>query len=277
MEQVYLFSPGDSRKKLDKAIGSGADVVIIDLEDGVAAEDKEQARHVVRTLLDEIRDRSNGRPRIMLRINPVSSVYFVDDMPLLQDERIEGVMIPKCEGAADIRSVAESNPNIDLIPLIESVAGVRYLEAIASADRRVRRVAFGAVDYALDLGAEWSACGDERKFAMGQLVFMSRALGMDPPIDAVFPVTKDKAALQVDTEYGRKVGFYGKMIIHPGQIEWVREVYRVTAEQLEWSTKVVHAYEQRSGVGSMELEGKLIDLPIYKKAKRIVESSNNHR
>src|SRR5690625_4283867 len=117
MDQVYLFSPGDSIRKVQKAIRSNADVVIIDLEDGVSINDKEKARNNVSVLRNEIQKGSN---KIMLRINPITSPHFFDDMRLLKEVQIDGIMIPKCENPTEIEIIKEVNQDVEILPLIES-------------------------------------------------------------------------------------------------------------------------------------------------------------
>ena len=131
-------------------------------------------------------------------------------------------------------------------------------------------MAFGSVDFALDLGVDWSEDGVERSYAMSKLVLASRALGLEPPIDAVFPVIDNKESFISDTKKGKQVGFYGKLVIHPKQIEWVNEVYTPSESQIEWCTKVINVYENLKNEGAIDLDGKLIDRPVYLLAKRLV-------
>lgn len=272
MSLVYLFSPGDSASKLEKAAASEADVIIADLEDGVAAESKEAARRQTFRFLEARRGGSVRSKPVVIRCNAASSPHFDEDMRLVREGGADGVMIPKCEGADEIRAAAEAAPHAGMIPLIESARGVRQVEAIAAASGRIRRVAFGAVDFALDIGADWSAGGEERKYAMGQLVLLSRVADLMPPIDAVFPLLHDMDAFVRDAALGKQMGFYGKMVIHPRHIEWARNVYRVPEEELDWCRRAVQLYEASGEAGSVQLDGKLIDLPVYTKAKRVLQA-----
>jgi citrate lyase subunit beta/citryl-CoA lyase len=265
---VYLFSPADQAGKLEKAAASDADVVLIDLEDGVSVDRKEAARHQASAFLQSYGGRRDY-PRFVIRCNPAASPYFADDLQLLRECGVSGVMIPKCEGADEIRAIHDAVPQAELIPLLESAKGVHHVERIAESCAQVRRVAFGAADFALDVGADWSAGGEERKYAMGQIVLLSRVAGLEPPIDAVFPLLNDKEAFVRDAALGRQFGFYGKMIIHPRHIEWTREAYKVPEAELAWCRQAVRLYETGAGAaGAVQLEGKLIDLPVYTKAKR---------
>lgn len=271
MNLVYLFTPGDNRARLDKAAASGADAVIADLEDGVAASLKVEARRQTASFLQQRQDGALFRAgKVLVRCNPIGSPHADEDVRMAFACGADAIMLPKCEDADDIRAVSAAAPGLELVPLIESARGVRNLEQIAAASPHIRKVAFGAVDFALDLGADWSAEGTERSYAMGQVVLLSRVAGLEPPIDAVFPVLNDREAFLRDAELGRRTGFYGKMVIHPRHIEWVREAYQVSAEELRWSRQAVELYESTSTTGSVQLEGKLIDWPVYTKAKRVL-------
>lgn len=272
MSLVYLFVPGDSEAKMEKAAASAADVVIIDLEDGVAEGSKAEARKLTYSFL-EARLRCGNRSKpIVVRINPASSNHFAEDLRVVRESGADGVMIPKCERAEVVRAVVDAAPQAEPIPLLESAVGVRHVERIAAASERIRKVAFGSVDFALDIGAEWSNDGEERKYAMGQIVLLSRASGLEPPIDAVFPLLHDQEAFIRDAAYGKQIGFYGKMIIHPRHIDWVRNAYKVSEEHLEWCRSAVRLYESSAVAGSVQLDGKLIDLPVYAKAKRVLNA-----
>ncbi|MEF3310737.1 CoA ester lyase [Paenibacillus sp. GYB004] len=268
MSLVYLFTPGDSRIKLEKAAGSDTDVVIIDLEDGVSAADKTFARQQTYAFLEEKRREASRNKPFVIRCNPANSPHFAEDMRLVRECGVVGVMIPKCEGAEELRAANEAAPLAELIPLIESARGVQQMEEIGTASDRIGKVAFGAVDFALDIGAGWSESGEERLYAMGRIVLLSRVAGLEPPIDAVFPLLDAKESFIKDAKLGKQVGFYGKMIIHPRHIEWVRDAYQIPKEELEWCRNAVRLYESMPSGGSVKLDGKLIDMPVYVNAKR---------
>jgi len=264
---VYLFTPGGDADKIRKGLQSAADALIIDLEDAIRVDEKEQAREAVRQAFSE------GRPadkKVYIRINAVSTPWFEDDVALANTLPIDGVMLPKCEEPSDVATLA-SKVSFEIIPLIESAKGVLNAAEILSVSPQVQRLAFGSVDFALDIGAEWTQEGIERHAAMGHLVLASRYAGKQPPIDAVFPVIRDEEAFKKDTLLGKKMGFYGKLIIHPMHIEWVRDVYRPAEEEIARSRKIVEAYEQSGGKGAFSIDGKMVDLPVYEQARRIVE------
>lgn len=265
---AWLFVPGDQEKRVGKALASDADAVIFDLEDGVAPDAKETARETLREVAgtpDALRSKLR-----LLRVNGGDSPFFAGDLALAAELGCDGVMLPKCEGRADLeRARAHLPETVALVPLIESAAGVVRLAEIAKGDGYLPRVAFGSVDFALDLGVEWTPEGAERRLALERLALESRALGWLPPLGAVYPDVRDEAAFKREAEAEKRLGFFGKMVIHPAQIGWLREVYRVSPEQLAWSRKVVEAYEAAES-GAVLLEGKLIDRPVYLRARRVL-------
>ncbi|HWL51691.1 MAG TPA: CoA ester lyase [Chthoniobacteraceae bacterium] len=269
---AWLFVPGDQGKRVGKALASDADAVIFDLEDGVAPEAKEAARETLR----EVAGAAGGsRAKLwLLRVNGVDSPFFAGDLALAVELGCDGVMLPKCEHRADLeRARAHLPETMALVPLIESAAGVVRLAEIAGGDAHLPRAAFGSVDFALDLGVEWTPEGTERRFALERLALESRALGWLPPLGAVYPDVRDEAAFRREAETEKRLGFFGKMVIHPVQINWLREVYRASPEQLAWSRKVVEAYEA-AGSGAVLLEGKLVDRPVYLRARRVGQDGN---
>lgn len=267
MPLTYLFVPADSPRKIDKALSSAADAITFDLEDGVAAADKQQARQNLLDCFQRPDLRASGK-KLLVRCNPTDSAEFSKDIEVIAQCAIDAVMLPKSESAEDILKVNQLLPDVEILPLLETAKGIHHLPAIAQASSRVRKVAFGSVDFALDLGVDWSAEGEERLFAMGQIVLLSRAYRLAPPLDAVFPSITQTDAFLKDTQRGKQMGFHGRMIIHPQQIETVVKVYQPAPEQREWYQRVVTAYEAEGGLGSIQLDGQLIDLPVYKRAKR---------
>ncbi|MEC1525425.1 CoA ester lyase [Neobacillus niacini] len=272
MGEVYLFAPSNSEKKIHKALTLHTDAVIIDLEDAVTSNEKEMARNLVYSLL---KTDETFRSKIYVRVNSIKTPWFFEDLSMVNElKRIDGIMIPKSEDKTSISLAAELiNKDVEIIPLIESAAGVMNIETILSSHPAVNRVAFGSVDFALDIGVDWSVEGTEREYAMSKLVLASRASGVNPPIDAVFPVIDDRESFIADTQKGKQIGFNGKMVIHPKQIDWVKEVYTPSKKQLEWSKKVIDVFESSAHSGAIDLEGKLIDRPVYLLAKRLIKSS----
>ncbi len=266
--QAALFAPGDSARKVEKALQSEAGTVILDLEDGVAAANKALARETVAAALRQ----SATEKRILLRLNAPETPFFADDLEWARGVPADGIVLPKCERPDDVEAVARAVPEREIVPLIETALGVLNFEAIAGCNSRVRQAAFGSVDFALDLGVEWTAEGLERQYAMGVLALVSRALRLEPPIDAVFPLLDDSAAFERDARVGRSLGFGSKMVIHPRQVEWLRGVHTPSPAHVAWCRRAVAAYESAGCRGSLQVEGRLVDLPVYKQARQILAS-----
>lgn len=272
MHLTYLFAPGDSARKICKAFESQADAVIIDLEDGVALSQKETARKVLLQTVQELRKEQRLQKYFYVRCNSAKSTFIREDLAAIKELNPAGIMLPKFENADEVESIISVLGDIEILPLIESVAGICCLRKSAFLPPQIKRVAFGAVDYALDIGADWSVGGAERQFAMSEIVFNSRALNLESPVDAVFPVLDNPAAFENDIQTGKQWGFFGKMIIHPKQIESVRQAYLVSDDEYSRALRIIEKYESNEDLGALELEGKLIDLPVYLKAKKIRET-----
>jgi citrate lyase subunit beta/citryl-CoA lyase len=268
LNTVYLFAPGNSRKKIEKALNSDADAIIIDLEDAVVSGEKDRARNLVYSILQENLPMNR---KVYVRINSINTAWFFYDIKMVKMlEGLTGIMIPKCNDKTPITVAGELLGNeLEIIPLIESAEGVMNVERILASDKRVKKVAFGSVDFALDIGVDWSEEGLERMYAMSKIVLTSRAQGAEPPIDAVFPIIDNEQSFRSDALKGRQIGFFGKMVIHPRHIEWVKEVYTPSPKQMEWSLKVIRTYENGDHSGAIDLDGKLIDRPVYLLAKRL--------
>jgi citrate lyase subunit beta/citryl-CoA lyase len=271
LDTVYLFAPGNSKNKIEKALNSGSDAIIIDLEDAVVSSEKDESRRLVYAVLQEIRPMN---PKVYVRINSISTPWFFDDIKMVKMlEGLTGIMIPKCNDKTPITVAGELlGYELEIIPLIESAEGVMNVERILASDKRVKKVAFGSVDFALDIGVDWSEEGLERMYAMSKIVLASRVQGAEPPIDAVFPIIDQEQSFRSDARKGKQIGFFGKMIIHPRHIEWVKEVYTPSPKQMEWSLRVIRTYENGNHSGAIDLEGKLIDRPVYMLAKRLTQS-----
>lgn len=262
-DRSFLFVPANRPERFDRACGVGADVVLIDLEDAVAPEDKLAARNAVATWL------SPGKA-VYLRINGPDSPWFDDDLSLLSMPGVRGIALPKAEDHKWIAIVAEaSSHGLPLIPLIESARGLHNIEKIASS-RGVARLAFGSADFQLDLSINGD--GEELLFARSQLVLSSRIAGLLPPIDGVTFELDDQAALVQDVARARRQGFGGKLCVHPRQVETINAGFRPSVSEIEWAQRVISAAES-AGDHAVRLDGKLVDRPIVERAKRILDDS----
>ena len=254
----YLFVPGSRPERFDKAMAAGADVVIIDLEDAVSPVDKDSARASVSAWL------SAEKP-ICLRINPPDTVWFAADLALCAHPGVAAVMLPKAAQVADILRLREAGAR-RVLPLIESAQGFVNLSALAAAEG-VERLAFGSIDFAVDLGIE----GDDREldYFRSQLVLASRVAGIAPPIDGVTTAIDDTAVLASETLRGKRFGFGAKLCIHPAQLAVVHASYLPAASEVAWAERVLAAAASSRGA-AVAVDGKMVDRPVILKAEQIL-------
>ncbi|HEY4024235.1 MAG TPA: CoA ester lyase, partial [Pseudonocardiaceae bacterium] len=205
----WLFVPGDRPERFDKALHSGADAVIVDLEDAVAPANKARARDAVADLLDT-------QP-VYVRVNGADTRWHTEDLAALSHRAgLLGVLLPKTTSAADVAATAAAlGAHVQLVALIETAAGLRNADTIAAAERTTR-LAFGSIDFALDIGADTDDAA--LLYARSTLVLASRVAGLPGPVDGVTTDLDDSAATTRDAEHARGLGFAGKLCIHPRQV-----------------------------------------------------------
>ncbi|QYX76594.1 HpcH/HpaI aldolase/citrate lyase family protein [Streptomyces akebiae] len=257
----WLFVPGHRPDRFAKAAASGADLVIIDLEDAVAAEDKERARVSAAAWLAQGND-------AVVRINPPGTPWFQSD---LAEAARQGcpVMVPKAEDPAVLTEVAARVAGrCELVPLIETAAGVeRAWEVCATVG--VARAAFGNVDLAGQLGVAWDD-HTALTYARSKLVSASAAAGICPPVDGVTTAVKDAAVLHEDVLHARRLGFTGKLCIHPAQVEAVSRGFAPSEAELEWARTVVAAGDSVTAV-----DGRMVDKPVLERARRLLGQTHD--
>ncbi|MDM5358873.1 CoA ester lyase [Peribacillus sp. ACCC06369] len=280
--RTWMFVPGSDEKKLKKVQQLCADVFIYDLEDAVSPEGKKDARALVRKYIKANQEKEN-----FIRINGFHTPYFYDDLLDLIDSGLTGILLPKAETKEEIMSLdhllveRESKRNLNkgqikIVPLIESALGLYNSFEIASASQRVQQLAFGSMDYAFDIKAIITKNAHELLYARSKLVVTSRAAGVGPPIDTVYVDIKDHKGFLAETQLVKELGFQGKLIIHPDQVDLVNQVFAPSLEEIEEAERIVSAFEQAlvKGEGVLQLNGKMVDLPIVERAKRTLQSVN---
>lgn len=256
----WLFVPGNRPERFAKAMASGADAVILDLEDAVAPADKVSAREAVAAWL------SPDRP-VYLRINAADTEWFADDLDLVGHPGVAGVVLPKAEAADVLAQVAvRLAPAAVLLPLVETGFGVARAETLA-AQPRVLRLMFGTIDFQLDMGIDGE--GEELAFFRSKLVLASRLAGVQPPVDGVTTAIRDLDRLQADTQRARRMGFGGKLCIHPDQIATVNRAFAPNEQELAWAHKVVEAAGAADGA-AVAVDGKMVDRPVLLRAQRMI-------
>ncbi|MBW9122324.1 CoA ester lyase [Microbacterium trichothecenolyticum] len=260
-----LFVPGNKPALFDKAAASGAHAVIADLEDAVAPAERSAARTAVKAAV------LAGQP-LAVRINAPGAPDHALDLALLAEMRAAGsvpvaVVLAKTEEAADVADVIRaSGAGTQVIALIETARGIVNAPYIAQADG-LARIAFGALDYALDIDAE----GDTALlFARSTLVVASRAAGLPAPLDSPTANFRDLEAVQSEAAEARRLGFGGKLCIHPAQVRPVHTVFQPTESEITRARRVVAAAEAADG-GVVQVDGEMVDTPVVDAARRILQ------
>lgn len=262
-DRSYLFVPGNRPERFDKAIASGADVVIFDLEDAVAPGDKEAARESVRGWL-------NAAKPVYIRMNAADTQWFAADLQLAGLPGIAGIALPKAESAEAIREIhAKAGKAVRILPLIETALGLWHAKDVAAAPG-VTRLAFGSVDFQLDTGITGE--DEELRYARSHLVLVSRVTGRLSPVDGVTVALDDESTLKRDVAQSRRMGFGGKLAIHPKQVQAINNGFLPQAAEILWARQVIAA-AAASGDNAVRLEGKLIDRPIIDRARAMLAAT----
>jgi citrate lyase subunit beta/citryl-CoA lyase len=267
---TYLFVPGNRPERFAKALASGADRVILDLEDAVALDDKPMARAAIADWVATLA--LSDRARLLVRINDAASSWHADDVLWLQSSSISHIMLSKCEHPAQIANVLAHLPaGATVVPLIETARGVLDAVAIAQA-ANVSRLAFGSLDFMLDL--DLPGPGFALDSAATAVALASRAAGLPAPVAGVTP---ELAADQVrsDLSHARALGFGAKMCIHPTQVAVVREAFQPEAQSLAWAQRVMQQWQAGNGAGAIQVDGKMVDKPVLLRAERILALSSH--
>lgn len=258
----WLFVPGTRADRFDRATAAGADAVVVDLEDAVPPAQKPGARDVVAAWL-------TGTGRAWVRINAAGTPWHDEDIAAMVGcPGLLGIMLPKAEVPATVTAVAERLGRDDaVVPLVETAAGIVDAVALARA-RGVARLAFGSVDFALDIGC--SADEDRAlQTARGILVLASRAAGLPGPVDGATVDLLDAGAVRADAERARRLGFTGKLVIHPRQLGPVHDGFAPTAAEVAWARRIVSVV--RTDGGAVAVDGSLVDVPVLARARAIVD------
>jgi citrate lyase subunit beta/citryl-CoA lyase len=275
----FLFAPGNHARRVEKALSLDADAVILDLEDAVATAEKRATRAAVIAALARQR-----RPLLYVRVNAVDTEFCYGDLAAIVRPGLDGVILPKVESAAGLatadwllaqleREQGLMPRAIDLVPIIETARGLNQIDAILATGTRVKRVAFGAGDFTLDVNMVWSRDEAELAYARAQIVIASRAAGIEAPFDTVWVDLADEEGLEASARSAFGFGFQGKMCIHPNQIAVVNRVFTPGEAEIAFAERVVAAFARAEAEGSaaIQLDGKFVDYPILYRAQRVLE------
>lgn len=280
-EITWFFVPGSNLRNIEKVNTLEADAFIFDLEDAVAISEKQNARENVVKAIQHYQQKN-----IFVRINSFDSPFFLEDVENVVVEGLSGIVLPKAETSMQLEVLdkllieKEKKLNIPIgsikiVALIESAMGVHHAIELAKFNR-VIRLAFGAIDYTLDIQATLTDHRLELLFARSQLVLASRLAQLEGPIDTVYADIYNESGLRKETTLSKELGFKGKLIVHPAQIKIVNEVFTPSKSEVEQARKIIDAAHkaEKQGKGVVNLDGKMIDLPVIKQAEAILEYYN---
>ncbi|ANL49065.1 citrate lyase beta subunit protein (plasmid) [Rhizobium phaseoli] len=270
-----LFVPGDRPERFDKALASGADAVILDLEDSVAPANKPKARESVH----EFVGRHTGETKLLIRINPLASPEFEDDLAALNGLDPFALMLPKAEGAASVLKLASALASaIPILPIAtETPSAIFEIGSYREVSAHLCGLTWGAEDLPAAMGAATARRTDGRytppyELARSLTLFGAQAAAV-PAIETVYPDFRDLNGLRAYAGRGRRDGFSGMMAIHPSQVEVINQTFTPDASEIAWAEKVAAAFVASPDAGVIQLDGRMLDLPHLKLALRLLESA----
>jgi citrate lyase subunit beta/citryl-CoA lyase len=260
-----LFAPGSDERKLAKALSSGADGVVCDLEDAVAPPDKDAAREVVAAALAE----TEGSAARLVRVNGAGTAWHADDVAFAASLDLDGLVLPKASPEALDALGADGPP---VIAIVETAIGLRQAFEIASRPR-VAALLLGSVDLGAEVGLETRPDSQEILYARSKLAIDSAAAGLRGPFDVVHLDFGDTAGLEEQCRLARALGFRGKACIHPAQIETINRVFAPSDDEIARARRVIDAFEGQSN-GVLAVNGTMVDRPVVERARRVLREAD---
>jgi len=274
-----VFVPGNNPRFLEKAKLLTADIVCFDLEDSVPDKEKKKARVLIRNTLKQ---RNKYSPDVFVRTNSSESGLIEADLKEIVQKGIDGIVIPKVNSANELKKIEKTISSLEkkrkikgirLIPSIESALGVVNCYEIASSSKRIDALVFGIFDLLNDMGIEYTK-GNPRgaKYSRYKIPVAATAAGV-AAIDGIWQDLKDKNGFTKDCQVGKSLGYVGKSVIHPDQIQTVHKIFHPNKTEIKWAKKVCSVYKEstKKGKGATVVEGKMIDEVHYKRAKALLE------
>jgi len=279
MRSVF-YVPGNNDKMIAKAPTTPADIITLDLEDSVPPAEKPKAREMVR---ENLKFAGSGGSTIYVRINNWETLMTNDDLEAIVHEGLSGVCLAKCGGPDHVQRLEWKLEELErrrkmpvggiaIQLLIETAKGVIHAYPSAIASKRVNSLIFGAVDYTKDMRVKLTSEGEEQRYARRHTAVAARASGCIA-IDCPFVAFKDIEAFEKSTREGRQMGYEGRMLIHPSQIEPSHKIYTPAPEDVEWAKGVVKVFEEEGiakGMAAVTYLGKMVDTPVYDNARTIL-------
>ncbi|SAK86658.1 aldolase [Caballeronia pedi] len=283
LSRTFLFVPGNHARRVEKALAADVDAAILDLEDAVAASEKVATRAQVVDALQRAH-----RARGYVRINALDTEYAFGDLQAVVARGVDGIVLPKLESVEQLHTAdwlitqierergLDAN-SVELMPIVETGAGFAVIDALCNAAsqrvQRLKRFAFGAGDFCLDMNLVWSDDEFELQTYRSALVLASRAAGLQAPVDTVWVRLDDADGLARSAARARGMGFQGKLCIHPAQCDAVNRAFSPSAAEIGHARAVVEAFRraEAEGVASIRLDGAFIDYPVAYRAQRVLD------
>jgi citrate lyase subunit beta/citryl-CoA lyase len=267
----WLFVPADTERKIAKALDSGADAVIFDLEDSVAPAQKAAARDILKGLA-----KRSGGPEWWVRINPIGSEFIKDDLKLIGVADIHGIVLPKSEGGWDVVEIAHHTGNIPIHAIVtETPASLFAMLSYRDPSLPLAAMSWGAEDLSAALGAssKYDADGGlsfTYKLARSLCLAAAVAAGAQP-VDGVFTDFRDERGLKTEADAARREGFTGKLAIHPAQVPVINAAFTPSGEDVSHAEEIVAAFEAHPDAGVLSVGGRMVDRPHLLQARRVLE------
>ncbi len=275
-----LFAPGNHARRVEKALRLATDGVILDLEDAVAVSEKAATRVVVVGAFDKPRS-----GKLYVRVNALGTEWCYGDIAAVVRPGLDGIVLPKVEHAHELhtadwligaleRERGLPTGTIDLIPIIETALGLSNLQGICRSGTRMKRLAFGAGDFTLDMSMVWTRSEAELLPYRSACVLASRAAGLEAPLDTVWADLRDLEGFIASAQHAAALGFQGKMCIHPDQIAEANAAFSADEATVAKARRIVEAFDkaEAEGMASIQLDGQFIDYPIVQRARRVLEA-----
>jgi citrate lyase subunit beta/citryl-CoA lyase len=264
-----LFAPANRHDMLKKFPKYPADAFAIDLEDGTPENEKAAARDQLPDIVAYLREQQLNT-MLLVRVNGPRSHHIKADLTAVQRASVDGIMVPKLETAADLKMFDRSFPLIGIIETVRGMANVETL--VAQQEQHLQTLAFGAEDFITDIRGRRTVDGVEVLYARSRVILAARLGGLQA-LDQVFTSIRDDAAFLRDADFGRQLGYDGKMCVTPRQVEMANDVFSPSPEEVDRSRRLIQVYEtaQSEGRGAIEFEGTMIDEPLLKRARAVLD------
>lgn len=277
-----LFMPGNNPGMLVSADILGADSIIYDLEDAVALDEKDSARNLVRNALSFLKFTHS---EITVRINPIDSPYWEKDLEAIIPVLPDGIVIPKASVDAvhsveqkinEIKKAHNITKNFSFLMLVESARGIMDVNSIAKASPLIQGLLLGGEDYSVDMGIQRTRLSKELEYARFSLTTAAHAYGLDS-LDTPFTDVEDFEGLRLDTAFSKSIGFSGRLVINPRQVEEIHKIFSPSSAEIERAEAILQAAEEakQKGLGVFSFKGKMVDLPVIKRAQALYDSAKN--